>query len=70
MEATENKMCHATQKIQDGVEELRDAVVKTSADAVEKCCHETEAYIREKPINMTLIAFGAGTLMAMFLLRC
>jgi len=88
-EMNENRMSHATQKIGEGVVELKeaavdravqfkdatvmranefkDAAVRTTQDTFEKCCTETESYIRTKPLQSILMALGIGLLAGMFM---
>lgn len=69
METATCSVSHATQKIQEGAEELRDAVLETGADVLESCCNDTELYIKNKPYNALLIAFGMGALYGMLFFR-
>ncbi len=59
----------AAQKIQEGAEELRNAVIETGAEALETCCCDAEAYIKTKPYNAIFLALGAGALTGMLFFR-
>ena len=72
MEATvemNHSVSHAARKIKEGADELQSAVIKTSSDAMEQCCKETDAYIRSNPYSALLIAFAAGAFAAITLRR-
>ena len=64
LETKEPSVSCATNKVKEGVLELKDAVAAQTADAINTCCDGTRDLIKSRPYTSVLIAFGVGALVA------
>ena len=60
IETKEPSVSCATNKVKEGVLELKDAVTQQTSDAINSCCDGTRDMIKSRPYTSVLIAFGIG----------